>query len=720
VKRFSNILCFFAMYLCVAFVAGLQAQQAEKPKIDTRIWSQSYWRQMAERGLVPFNQEVPYKPAVYKGSVIEIGRVAFDSTDVPVTALTNTTQSENSIFVHPTNNNIVLNSNNSTDYPFTTLYGTSGFVSTDGGVTWGGQVTGTGGSNWGDPAAAIDGNGRFYVGYITASDFGQGVAYSTNQGTSWTAVKVANGNYPSIALDKNHLWVDNRASSPYQGYLYAAWTNFGGANDAQIEFSRSTNAGLNWSTPISVSDAVSAGSHNQGVIIQTGPNGEVYVAWAIYDVFPADEVAIGLAKSTNGGATFAAATRIIGSIRGIRNTSIGKNMRKSSFPSMAVDISGGANDGAIYVVWANIGVPGVNTGNDVDVYMIKSTNGGSNWTTPSKVNQDASGLGKKHYFPWITCDPVTGNLAVIFYDDRNTASTDCEVFVATSSNGGSTWTDFKVSDVSFTPSPVTGLSSGYFGDYLGIAARGGKVYPCWTDNRIAAGSAMTYVSPFTIGPNAPTSLGASPISSNQIDLTWTDNATDEDGFKIERKTGAGGTYAQIDTAGVNAISYSDTTVSVRTAYYYRVRAYNVTGDSVYSNESNTSVVPVAPTGLAASPISATQIDLSWADNSGSEDGFKIERKTGVGGTYSQIATTGANATFYSDTTLSAETTYYYRVMAYNAAGDSAYSNEANASTLSAPARSGGRGRPCGATGFEFVLLLLFLQISRRLRLRSRP
>ena len=73
---------------------------------------------------------------------------------------------------------------------------------------------------------------------------------------------------------------------------------------------------------------------------------------------------------------------------------------------------------------------------------------------------------------------------------------------------------------------------------------------------------------------------------------------------------------------------------------------------------------------------AGQLSLDWTDMSGGEDGFKIERKTGTDGTYGQIATVGTNVTSYSDPNLAGGTTYCYRVRAYNAAGDSAYSSEA--------------------------------------------
>ncbi|HLF14685.1 MAG TPA: choice-of-anchor D domain-containing protein [Bacteroidota bacterium] len=497
-------------------------QQIVREAINPRIWSQAYWSAKARLGLVPVAEPSPIPPAVYGTSAITVPNlISTNSPDVPVSADTNTTQSENSIFVNPANIVNVLNSNNSTPWPVSGIYGSSGFFSTDGGTTWGGSKLGTGGSNSGDPAAVIDSAERFFVGYITSGG-GQGVARSSNHGATWTAATVSTGG--GGFLDKNHLWVDNAPSSAHSGNLYSAWTNFGGANNNNIEVSRSTDHGVTWSAPVNVSAAVSAGSHNQGVNIQTGPNGEVYAVWAIYDSWPSDETAIGFAKSTNGGVSFLPATRIITNIRGIRMSATLKNMRVASFPVAAVDISGGPSNGAIHVVWTNIGVPGINTGSDRDGYMIKSTDGGATWLSPARINQDPIGLGNEHFLHWISCDPVSGFLSVIFYDDRNTPPTSCETFVANSTNGGSSWVDFKVSDVSFTPAPIPGLAGGYFGDYLGIASRSGLVYPVWTDNR--DGRAMAYVSPFAVEPDsippaAVSDLAAISPTSNTITLTWT-------------------------------------------------------------------------------------------------------------------------------------------------------------------------------------------------------
>ena len=184
---------------------------------------------------------------------------------------------------------------------------------------------------------------------------------------------------------------------------------------------------------------------------------------------------------------------------------------------------------------------------------------------------------------------------------------------------------------------------------------------------------------------SPPSNLAAVATSAGIDLSWQDNSDNETGFKIERKTGAGGNYQQIATVGANVIKYSDTGLSGDTTYYYRVRAYSDSGDSSYSNEASATTplqtIPNAPSSLVAVAISSAQIDLSWQDNSNNESVFKIDRKTGAGGSYRQVATVGPNINTYSDTSLIEDTTYYYRVRAYNDAGHSLYSDEAYAMTL---------------------------------------
>jgi hypothetical protein len=189
-------------------------------------------------------------------------------------------------------------------------------------------------------------------------------------------------------------------------------------------------------------------------------------------------------------------------------------------------------------------------------------------------------------------------------------------------------------------------------------------------------------------PASPSSLVASASGTSSISLTWTDNSTDETGFKLERKTGAGGTYAEIaGNIAANTTSFNNTGLTASTTYFYRIRSYNASGNSIYSNEisatTSTLPPPAAPAGLTATANGTSTINLAWTDNSNNETGFKLERKTGAGGSYTEIAgSIAANTTSYSNTGLTAGTTYFYRIRSYNAAGNSSYSSEISATTSS--------------------------------------
>jgi alpha-tubulin suppressor-like RCC1 family protein len=187
--------------------------------------------------------------------------------------------------------------------------------------------------------------------------------------------------------------------------------------------------------------------------------------------------------------------------------------------------------------------------------------------------------------------------------------------------------------------------------------------------------------------SAPAALRATAVSSTLINLSWLDDSPDEDGFRVERASDIGGfpgAWTQIATVGTNVANYSDTGRLAHTAYWYRVRAYNGGGNSDYSNPATVTTPNLEPpSGLAATGVSTNQIDLSWKDNSTTEDGFEIERAPDIGGspgTWTQIVTVGTNVTAYSDTGLLANTKYWYRARTYNAVDISDYSNQANATT----------------------------------------
>jgi autotransporter-associated beta strand protein len=212
-------------------------------------------------------------------------------------------------------------------------------------------------------------------------------------------------------------------------------------------------------------------------------------------------------------------------------------------------------------------------------------------------------------------------------------------------------------------------------------------------SRAVTATATVVITPANTPP-APTALAATAVSSSQINLTWTDNATNETGFKIIRKVGANGIYAQVATVAANATSYNATGLADETQYFYRICATNGNGDSVFGIEATATTFPVpplAPSGLATATMATNQISLTWADNSDNETGFQIERSLTSDGGFAIIGTVGAGITDFNDTGLPASSVFYYRVAATNSVGSSPYSSVVAGTTVPPPPPSAPTG-----------------------------
>jgi hypothetical protein len=143
-------------------------------------------------------------------------------------------------------------------------------------------------------------------------------------------------------------------------------------------------------------------------------------------------------------------------------------------------------------------------------------------------------------------------------------------------------------------------------------------------------------------------------------------------------------------ADTNGVTHPGVTSGIK--YYYRVKAFNASGDSSYSSVAEvtpgTALPPDAaltpPSELVATAKSGTEIELTWKSNAPTATGFKIESKN-EGGDYAAIGTVAADVASCTDQGLAPNTKYYYRVTATGTSGDSDYSNEANATTLAGTA-----------------------------------
>ncbi len=172
-------------------------------------------------------------------------------------------------------------------------------------------------------------------------------------------------------------------------------------------------------------------------------------------------------------------------------------------------------------------------------------------------------------------------------------------------------------------------------------------------------------------------------SPTQITLNW-DQVAGNTGYKIERKIGAGA-WADLTTKPTDVNFHVDSGLSPGTTYYYRVSTNSAVGYSLASNEPSAITKPAAPAMAANGTITTTSVTINWTNVVG-ETGYKIERKEGAGGAWSQITTRTTDVLTYIDNTppLTFNTQYYYRVRAYNASGDSDYSSEQGGLTLFTP------------------------------------
>ncbi len=156
---------------------------------------------------------------------------------------------------------------------------------------------------------------------------------------------------------------------------------------------------------------------------------------------------------------------------------------------------------------------------------------------------------------------------------------------------------------------------------------------------------------------------------------------------IRTDVDCGWMYLVTNGAAVNPTGFTDSLAAEKADYLYSLEAWDNAGNCALENgdpcgdNNGGDKIPLAPTNLTAIAISSTQINLSWTDNSINESGFKIERGPGSSpSSWSEIATVGVDVKSYSNTGLTASTTYSYRVRAYNTAGNSNYSNTASATT----------------------------------------
>lgn len=477
------------------------------------------------------------------------------------------------------------------------------YVSNNNGISWFGSDTLQGapiGNHGGDPAPSVDKNGALimtHLGFSTAGMFGNG---STNNGATWSA----NFTIQAGSVDKNLGCSDDDPTSPFYGRSYVAYVAFVSPYPCRISFT--TTGGTTWSAPVTPITPA-AGYIVRGTDMCVGPGGVVYSVWA-NGLGNGIEDFLSFVKSTDGGVTWTGSNNVV-DMNGLLVFGTGfapYGIRMNSFPRIAVDKTGGARNGWIYVCASQKNL--APAGSDADIVLYRSSNGGTSWMPTVRVNQDPLNNGKLQFYNAV-CVDNQGGVNCLYYSNTNTASDSAEVILARSLDGGATFSEVVLSDHRFRPKQVSlsGIAAGYAGDYIGITHHGGKVHGIWMDD--VTGNYQAWTANITAGPPPVNDVSVGPF------LSFPGSFTANTPYTIKARVTNGGTAAQtslpvrfsvngvIQTtntipslpAGVSDSSAFSWTPAVQGSYTLRIFSGAAVDENRF-NDTVTTVVSVLPQG----------------------------------------------------------------------------------------------------------------------------
>jgi hypothetical protein len=272
---------------------------------------------------------------------------------------------------------------------------------------------------------------------------------------------------------------------------------------------------------------------------------------------------------------------------------------------------------------------------------------------------------------------------LVKWTDR--CSNEANFELQTSTDGGATWS-----------APTVVAAAAGTGTVIAYSKSGLTVGTTYTFRvrAVNAANQSDYAGPASILfalPRAPTGINVVALSTTKLRVSWHDQASNENGFRLERSTDGGATFPTVYSLGPAAgtgatILWTNSGLTPATTYTYRVRAWNGLGNSAYLGpmDGTTQSAPDAPDTLTAARYTATIIRLTWIDRATNEQGFRLERSSDGGATWpvsisiaGAVAGTGGTKVYYNRG-LTTGTPYTYRVRAYNDTTYSGYSNEATA------------------------------------------
>ncbi len=288
---------------------------------------------------------------------------------------------------------------------------------------------------------------------------------SDDGGITWDGGKSIGHNPPK---DQDKPWV---AIHPRKGNMIVTWTQFDkyGSTDtscqSNIMFSTSTNGGKKWSDAIQLNqlpgDCIDSDNTAEGAVPAIGLDGKIFVIWS-------NGGTIYLDRSYDDGKMWLRNDLPIATQEGGWDMTIPGLGRCNGMPVIRVDNSTSKFHGALYAIWADQG----NGENDTDIWFMRSTNNGDNWTAPARINKEET--SSHQFLPWMAVDQTTGYIYVVYYDRRAYDDNRTDVYLAYSSDGGYSFNEVQISESPFIPT-----EDKFFGDYTNIAAHNGIITPIW-------------------------------------------------------------------------------------------------------------------------------------------------------------------------------------------------------------------------------------------------
>jgi hypothetical protein len=351
------------------------------------------------------------------------------------------------------------------------------YTSKDSGRTWTNKTLESKYGVYGDPCVVAGGGRRFY--YFHLSNYKKGTwidrivcQRSEDGGASWNK-----GSYTGLNGSKNQdkHWVYVLPGKE-RDTIYVAWTQFDKyeskepGDSSTILFSASYNNGKTFSKPEILShyrgDCLDSDNTVEGAVPAVHPDGTVLVAWA-------GPKGLMVNSSADRGKSFSQREKKICEMPGGWDMKMEGLFRANGLPVLVCDRSNGPHRGRFYVCWGE----DRNNNGDPDIWLSFSDDKGTTWSQPSKINRDPGNAPQ--CMPWICLSKETGRVYCLFYDRRRAGeTTETEVWLAWSDDGGKSFSEKPVSASPFVPDPKT-----FFGDYLNITCSGGLLRPVWMELR---------------------------------------------------------------------------------------------------------------------------------------------------------------------------------------------------------------------------------------------